>query len=111
MSDLPTLCDEVLACTQTMLKDIERDDLQISQIAEQIQRRSALFSSIQSIATAQDAQLLTQLGGKLQPLDAKILAWMRTRQQELAGTLQKVKKGHARSAHASAEPRILIQSA
>lgn len=110
MSELSTLCDKVLECTRETLDLLEQPEPQIVSIAEKIQERSALFSAIQELADSTRADILAHLSTEIQPLDAKILEWMREHQRSLAVSLNKVKSGHARNT-ATAPAQILIQSA
>lgn len=110
MSELSTLCEKVLECTRQTLELLEQPEPQIARIAEKIQERSALFSAIRELADSTRAEILAQLSSEIQPLDAKILEWMREHQRSLAVSLNKVKSGQSRST-VTAPAQILIQSA
>lgn len=115
MSDLAKLCDALIACSQATLAMIEGEDPSLHDISLRVQERASLFSKISSghkaPHSASDARLLTQLSRTLQPIDAKILAWMQATQASVASSLRKVQKDIQPNPRSPSEARILIQDA
>lgn len=115
MSVLATLSEELIACTKATLAIIEGDDPQLSDIALRVQERSDLFAKLaqarKTPEPSENVRLLTQLANALQPIDAKILAWMQANQDAVAEKLRKVQRDRQPDTRAPSEARILIQDA
>lgn len=111
MSEIEALCDQVRHCTHRTIEEIRGREINPAVVAELLEARASHFSSIESIASDADVELLTQLSRDIQSLDAEILEWMQSQQLALAKSLRKVRNNAGTKPSPSPEPRILIQSA